>query len=54
MRVKTLKPLHHKGKTVEVGKEIELDDVAAKKLIDIKAVEEIKEQKAQTKTGDQK
>lgn len=54
MKVRALQPLNNKGKTVEKGKVIELDDVAAKKLIDIKAVEEIKEQKAQTKTGDDK
>ncbi len=54
MTIKALKPLNHKGKTVEKGKVIELDDMTAKKLIDKKAVEEIKEQKAQTKTGDDK
>ena len=54
MTIKALKPLNYKGKTVETGKIIELDDMTAKKLVEIKAVEEIKEQKAQTKTGNDK
>lgn len=61
MRVEVLRPLNLKGRTVSVGKIIELDDVTAKKLIGSKAVEEIKELKEQVKaetknltTGEQK
>ncbi|WP_026804684.1 DUF7210 family protein [Aliarcobacter lanthieri] len=60
MKLKALKPLNHKGKTVEVGKIVEIDDVVAKKLIEVKAAEEIKEvkeQKIETKnltTGENK
>lgn len=54
MKVKALQSLNHKGKTVEKGKVIELDDVTAKKLIEKKAVEEVKEQKIETKSGEQK
>ncbi|WP_418180745.1 hypothetical protein ACNSOL_01360 [Aliarcobacter lanthieri] len=57
MKLRALKPLNHKGKTVEVGKIVEIDDVVAKKLIEAKAAEEIKEQKIETKnltTGEQK
>ena len=43
MKVRVLKPVNHKDRTVEVGEVIELDDVAAKKLIEVKAVEEEKE-----------
>lgn len=54
MKVIAIKPLNHKGKTVEKGKVIELDDVTAKKLIEERAVEEVKEQKIETKSGEQK
>lgn len=54
MKVEAIKPLNYKGKTISVGSIIDIEDSAAKKLIDKKAVEEIKEQKAQTKTGDDK
>ncbi|MCT7596430.1 DUF7210 family protein [Aliarcobacter butzleri] len=54
MKVIAIKPLNYEGKTVEKGKVIELDDVAAKKLIEKKAVEEVKEQKIETKSGEQK
>lgn len=54
MKVRVIKPLNYEGKTVEKGKIIELDDVIAKKLIDKKAVEEVKEQKIETKIGEQK
>lgn len=43
MNVRVLTPVNHKGRTVEVGEVIDLDDVAAKKLIKAKAVEEVKE-----------
>lgn len=43
MKVKVLKPVNHKNRTVKVGEVIELDDVTAKKLIEIKAVEEVKD-----------
>lgn len=44
MKVRVLKPVNHKNRTVKVGEVIELDDdVAAKKLIEVKAVEEVKE-----------
>lgn len=43
MKVRVLKPLNHKGKTVKENKVVELEDVTAKKLIELKAVEEIKE-----------
>ena len=49
-----IKPLNYEGKTGEKGKVIELDDVVAKKLIEKKAVEEVKEQKIETKSGEQK
>lgn len=54
MKVEAIKPLNYKGKTISVGSIIDIEDSAAKKLIDKKAVEEIKEQKDQTKTGDDK
>ncbi|RBQ28414.1 DUF7210 family protein [Aliarcobacter vitoriensis] len=47
MKVEVLKPLNHKGKTVEIGKIIELDDDTAKKLIVVKAVKTVEEVKAQ-------
>ncbi|OCL85743.1 hypothetical protein AAX26_01810 [Aliarcobacter thereius] len=50
MKVRVLKPLNHKNKTVNKGLILDLEDVVAKKLIEKKAVEEIKE----TKTGEQK
>jgi hypothetical protein len=43
LKVRVLKPLNHKGKTVKENKVVELEDVTAKKLIELKAVEEIKE-----------
>ena len=43
MKVRALKQVNHKDRTVKVGEVIELDDVAAKKLIEVKAVEEVKE-----------
>ena len=43
MKVRVLKPVKHKNRTVKAGEVIELDDVAAKKLIEVKAVEEVKE-----------
>lgn len=43
MRVRALVPLNHKGKTVVIDQIIELEDEAAvKKLIEVKAVEEVK------------
>lgn len=43
MRVRALEPLNHKGRTVAVGEIIELEDEgAAKELIRVKAVEEVK------------
>ena len=54
MKVRVIKPLNHEGKTVEKGKVLELEDVVAKKLIEKKAVEEVKEQKIETKIGEQK
>ena len=44
MKVKALEPLNHKGRTVQKGEEIELEDEsAAKTLIACEAVEEVKE-----------
>ena len=44
MKVRALKPLNHKGRTVAKDEIIELEDeVAAKTLIEVKAVEEVKE-----------
>lgn len=43
MKVRALKPLNYKGKTVNKNEVIELDDAVCKKLIEAKAVEEIKE-----------
>ncbi|MFA9238291.1 MAG: hypothetical protein ACEQSQ_00195 [Candidatus Paceibacteria bacterium] len=44
MKVRALVPLNHNDKTVEVDEIIELEDeVAAKTLIEAKAVEEVKE-----------
>lgn len=54
MKVIAIKPLNHEGKTVKKGKVLELEDVVAKKLIEVKAVEEVKEQKTETKSGEQK
>ncbi len=42
MKVRALKPLNVKGRTVKEGSEVELSDEVAKKLIATKAVEEIK------------
>ncbi len=57
MKVKVLKPVNHKNRTVKVGEVIELDDVTAKKLIEIKAVEEVKDATTvanKTTTGESK
>lgn len=62
MKIKALKPLNHKGKTVAVGTVIELDEKLAKVLIEKKVAllvkEEPKKQEVQTdtktKTGDEK
>lgn len=44
MKARALVPLNHKGKTVAIGDVIELEDEgAAKQLIQVKAVEEVKE-----------
>ena len=44
MKVRALVPLNHKGRTVQKGEEIELEDEsAAKTLITCEAVEEIKD-----------
>lgn len=44
MKVRALKLLNYKGRTVQKDEEIELEDEdAAKKLIEVKAVEEVKE-----------
>ena len=44
MKVEALQPLNHKGRTVVKGEVIELEDeVAAKTLIEAKAVKEVKE-----------
>lgn len=43
MKVEALVPLNHNDKTVVKGEIIELDDEAAKKLIDVKAVKEVKD-----------
>ena len=44
MKVEALKPLNHKGKTVGKAEVIELEDeVAAKRLIELEAVKEVKE-----------
>lgn len=44
MKVKAIVPLNHKGRTVAIDEIIELEDeVAAKTLIETKAVEEVKD-----------
>lgn len=53
MKVEALKPLNYKGKTVKIGSIVEIEDVAAKKLIDKKAVKEVKNE-TKNLTGDQK
>ena len=53
MKVEAQKPLNHKGKTVKIGSIVEIEDVAAKKLIDKKAVKEVKNE-TKNLTGDQK
>jgi hypothetical protein len=42
-KVKAIKPLNHKGRKVQVNEEIELDEITAKKLIEVKAVKELKQ-----------
>ena len=53
MKVEATKPLNYKGNTISVGSIIPIEDSAAKKLIDKKAVKEINQNKNLT-TGDQK
>lgn len=48
MKVEVLTPVNYKNRTVEPGQIIELDDVAAKTLIELKAVKEVKDTKQTT------
>jgi hypothetical protein len=51
MNIRALVSLNHKDKTIEIGEIIELEDeVAAKKLIETKAVEEVKDMTSINKT----
>jgi hypothetical protein len=43
VRVRALEPLNHKGRTARIGEVIELEDEAAKTLIKLEKVEEVKD-----------
>ncbi|OCL99520.1 hypothetical protein AAX29_00561 [Aliarcobacter thereius] len=53
MKVEALKELNYKGRTLKKGSIVEIDEVAAKKLIEVKAVKEVKNE-IKNLIGDQK
>lgn len=55
MIVKALIPLNHQDRTIKIGEIIELEDEgAAKQLIQVKAVEEVKESTTNKNIGESK